>query len=823
MSSSRSTYNNNNNNRGAGFNDRTQKQRFVPKTNYTSSSSQQQQQKQTTSNSSLTTSLRETNASSSSATSASRVKFGGNFVNYLAQDEAVATGLGAEDGGLDPVESQRVVDLLNRELSRFLKLNPKDFWTEVASDTSLHEFLDSFLQFRKRWYDYPHHGTKGGLVAGVIVGELELCRRVFMALYRISSNRDPGARASDSLSAKEHGALLQGKKLLDLPKLLDICAIYGHENEELTKLLVTNAMQAQPMLHENLSAVVSHFLSVVQTMHQRCDSLVETSYSSGGRDDPGDGQIHADLLEVMDFINDAVASLNAFVNAYNPAAVYFSCPVEMSYGSGELLSTLARLHDSLLPSLQQGFGNGFTAEDGIQNAGGSLPDIATSFKILSMRIINLFWNLLNLCYLSNEVFEGCLPHLTSTKMFPSNVEDPVIRGDILVQTFREISEEVSRHTKGNKCSGTLLQKVQKNYSILSRLDELRGTGWIYMESEQFQYVTNILMPPSVAMEKDFNRSTAMGNKMHMDENAAIIESKISQIKDLFPDYGKGFLAACLEAYNQNPEEVIQRILEGTLHKELQSMDISLDMIPPPKSSSSSSRNDKGKGLVEITSPSKVVEGTSSSSSSSSLPGRYTRKTKHDLPTSKALNSRGDGHSAKTAILASQYEYEDEYDDSFDDLGLNVVESGFEDDENLGDRIKSAPMKSSGSEAESTAPNKSGPRWNSRKGPQFYVKDGKNYSYKVSGSVAVADSREAALVNQAQKEVINGLGCGGNLPLGAVKKLTESNEQQDQEASDVIEVGGRGRPASLRGRGKRGGGYRKDQAMKKHFAGIGGGY
>lgn len=33
-------------------------------------------------------------------------------------------------------------------------------------------------------------------------------------------------------------ALLQDKKLLDLPKLLDICAIYGHENEDLTRTLV---------------------------------------------------------------------------------------------------------------------------------------------------------------------------------------------------------------------------------------------------------------------------------------------------------------------------------------------------------------------------------------------------------------------------------------------------------------------------------------------------------------------------------------------------------------------------------------------------------
>ena len=54
----------------------------------------------------------------------------------------------------------------------------------VATDTSLHELLDSFLQFRSRWYDFPHRGVQG-IVAGVIVGELELSRRVFMVLYRM--------------------------------------------------------------------------------------------------------------------------------------------------------------------------------------------------------------------------------------------------------------------------------------------------------------------------------------------------------------------------------------------------------------------------------------------------------------------------------------------------------------------------------------------------------------------------------------------------------------------------------------------------------------
>lgn len=109
--------NNNNNNNNKGFM-KTQK-KFVPKN----------------SNPTLSTSLREKHATGSGSSSnlsgsGSRVQLGGNgnFVKYLPQDEAVASGLGAEDGGLDPLESQRVVDLLNSELSRLLKLKPKEFW-----------------------------------------------------------------------------------------------------------------------------------------------------------------------------------------------------------------------------------------------------------------------------------------------------------------------------------------------------------------------------------------------------------------------------------------------------------------------------------------------------------------------------------------------------------------------------------------------------------------------------------------------------------------------------------------------------------------------
>ncbi|KAL9143858.1 hypothetical protein ABFS82_14G261500 [Erythranthe guttata] len=769
----------------------------------------------------------------------------GNFVIYLPQDEAVAAGLGPEEGGLDPMESQRVVDLLNLELSRLLKLHPRDFWKEVATNESLSSFLESFLKFRSRWYDFPHRGARG-IVAGVIVGEFELCRRVFMVLYRLSSNRDPGVKNADTLSLKDHEALLQDKKLLDLPKLLDICAIYGHENEDLTRILVCsskqivkNAMRAQPFIHDDFPVLLSHLLSIIQTMYQRCSSSLEVLLSSAGNQDQGSSRLHLDYLEVMDFINDSVVSLDSFVTSYEHAAVFFSSPVEMSYGNEELLTTLARLHDSLIPSLQRGFrvilGVGEDRSKKIPND--LLSDVFSSLKMMSTRIAKLGWKLLYFCYLSDEAFENSYSLPISMKMFPANVEDPVVRADIIIQTIRDLTGD-NTNVLGGRTWGTFIQNIENNHQMMSRMQLLQKTGWLSMDDEQLQFLSQIMKtPPHANVKETHPTSSPASNKVQADEDAAIIESKISQIKELFPDYGRGFLVACLEAYNHDPEEVIQRILEGTLHEELQSLDISLEKTPPPKQSSSLSStikpNDKGKGKLVVDSaisPPQVVKNqplvSSVSSSSSSAVGRFVRKNTNDVSESETLNNKKEKELAKTAALSAQLlEYDDEYDDSFDDLGLSVGDSGMEEPETLGERMNShrggKSTEAEGGGSGSNAADSS--KWGSRKKPQYYVKDGKNYSYKVDGATAVANYNEARLVNQVQKELVHGLGQGGNLPLGVVKRWTEKNEEQEEEGQENDEGGGRGgRGGGRGGGGRRGRGrnqYRKDRAMSKHFSGM----
>ncbi|CAN0905643.1 Activating signal cointegrator 1 complex subunit 2 [Linum grandiflorum] len=803
----------------------------------------------------------------------------GKFVNYLPQDEGIATGLVAEEGGLDAVESQRVVDLLNRELSRLLRLSPREFWKEVAKDDSLHVFLDSFLKFRNRWYDFPYRGAKE-IVAGVIVGDLELSRRVFMVLYRMSSNRDPGARSADSLSSKDHSVLLQEKKLLDLAKLLDICAIYGHENEELTQILVRNALNSQPGIQNNLTAVMSHFLGIAQTMYQRCISSLEVLFSSTSPQEVGSSQLRDDFLEVMDFINDAIVSMDTLVSMYKPAALFFSLPVQMSDGYGELLVTLARLHDSLIPSFQRGFRMMFSQ----QGDAGMISNVAISLKMLSLRIASFGWKILDFCYLSEQLVEDMSTIPEVTQMFPAKLEDPMIRAEILVQKFREING-ISVSVQENHPYNTFLKSIDQNFHIMGKLDILQNTGWIFLDDENLQYLYGIMMSPTKSSVKDLPLVVQPGqeNKVLMDEGTAFLESKISQIKDLFPDYGKGFLAACLEAYNQNPEEVIQRILEGTLHEDLQRLDISLETLPAPKHGRTVSRKDKGKGkLDESTSlPPPVQPGHSSKpvwveqtakapppASSSSTAGRFVRKSEN--MDENILDTRDDKVIARNTALASQYEYDDEYDDSFDDLGLTVAETGLEGNETFSERIRSGSSNPSASSGGGPSDSK----WGSRKKAQYYVKDGKNYSYKVEGAIAVANKEEAQLITQVHGEQIHGLGRGGNIPMGAARKLSEHTEQEGEsneaemterreknatrgfrgrvmrgggigrskessqeeksdQPSDGSEMEGRGNAGNMRGRGSRGRGrgrgrgagadnhHRKNKAMRMQMAGFSG--
>ena len=131
-----------------------------------------------------------------------------------------------------------------------------------------------------------------------------------------------------------------------------------------------------------------------------------------------------------------------------------------------------------------------------------------------------------------------------------------------------------------------------------------------------------------------------------------------------------------------------------------------------------------------------------------------------------------------------------------------------------------------------------PEWQRNSAPQFYVKDGKNYSYRVKGAVAVGSAGEAEELQRIQRETIHGLGRGGNRAAFAATRQDEDEEEEEEgeegggEGSGVEQGGGEGSGVGRgAGRGDRsharkeqgkawiGNHRRRDAAMKKHMRGL----
>lgn len=268
-----------------------------------------------------------------------------------------------------------------------------------------------------------------------------------------------------------------------------------------------------------------------------------------------------------------------------------------------------------------------------------------------------------------------------------------------------------------------------------------------MSDAQYNSIFSLIAPGHTLKFSDSSKPLITNDKDNGEE-AIMLQSKISQVKDLFPDYGDGFVALCLEAYDNDPEKVISRILEGTLHADLASLDVSLAAKPssttgtprdkgkakvteavshrntlaghPSVSSDGSVAGDASRGPSSARSPATFASGSGNaySQSTSSNQGRFIRRGKEAGTFNDLINRREDRAYSVTARAGKQYEYEDEYDDSFDDLaGTYLADVGEEETENLADRAKSRSVPASISDEGS------GRRPSSKSGPPSGRGDG----------------------------------------------------------------------------------------------------
>ena len=144
--------------------------------------------------------------------------------------------------------SQAVLEVLDADLSRLLRQKYHVFWSHVIFDPRLLRLIDSFLRYARRAFDgsspvLDPQSTYFSVFAKVFKGNTLLPAAelrtsnltrvvrvscvVCLVLLRMSTNRES---ATDFMDARYFADLVYDKWIFDVPKIFDICTLYGSYN-----------------------------------------------------------------------------------------------------------------------------------------------------------------------------------------------------------------------------------------------------------------------------------------------------------------------------------------------------------------------------------------------------------------------------------------------------------------------------------------------------------------------------------------------------------------------------------------------------------------
>ncbi|DBB14005.1 TPA: hypothetical protein ACH3X3_000976 [Trebouxia sp. C0006] len=649
------------------------------------------------------------------------------YLSYLPQDNS----------GLADPQSEQVVQTISNDLAELLSSPIAEFWHSVATADSLIACLDSYLRFARRPFDEPQGFPSDA--------HLQLSRRVFATFSRLITTAGTSARS-------QNAQILYDRWVLDVPKLLDLAAIYGPDNAKLLQQLLQQVFKVQPLYARDVwdtgPTLTSNLQDVLQTCQQASDGL---------KQDGRNTRLLTGLSDGVQYMRDLCMTLCYFLQAYPSGAQL------LLQGQASMVTQLTSLHDDLVPQMARA--------------------VTSASQHSQLQAAQVLHHLRHLIPASQKlthllVSQACLqaspvPQLTRPPWGGGQAFSPAAKGELLMAAVMAMAQP-SQHTQG---SATLLNALLSSFGLAAAAQSAIAKGTVQMDIDQQDYLGVLLGDPSSFGSEAGSSALAAAPAGQQSQQA--LQTYIGQIKEVMPNFGDGFLAAALQHFSYNSERVIHTLLEGDLPPELKGLD---PQMPLPAAGTT------GRGVAQPSSNGKTAaseakwsdlavaaaaaDKPSSGSANPSLTAQQAARRSAHKATSKMLDARSEAEKAAQLQFAdaAQWEYEDEYDDSYDDLapfGNDGIADAEGDDE--GGTAHPGPFTWPGGAKPPGFPTPGRPpagqqqQQKGSKPSKQWVLDGRIYNYKKEGAVEVRSQAEAQQAVQAAADAVHGLGRGGNVP------------------------------------------------------------
>ncbi|XP_034027034.1 activating signal cointegrator 1 complex subunit 2 [Thalassophryne amazonica] len=460
---------------------------------------------------------------------------------------------------------------ITEDLDWLLALPHDKFWCQVVFDESLQRSLDSYLRHAPRDLDLA------ALPSSPAVANMQrsVHRLVFLTFLRMATYKES---KENFLSPAVFGEIIYENFLFDIPKILDLCVLFGKGNSQLLHKMIENIFTQQPAYYSDLDETVPTVLQVFDTITGKCGvrcegaSAIEPLKLSEHKQPTAMTMSQEEFVDIILYLCDSTTTIHAFLDIF-PAACF-------SFQSHGFLSRLTSFYEITVPDLEnavrkRNFEDKSLQEDLWNRLSHSCHKMVETVHVLLHH--SCFQPILEGGENSQTYAEKLLQYFTSflhEKRFLTDYDEQYPVADdisLLQQAFPIIDETRTSY---------LLQGVESAWDSLGH--HQRAQSRI-----QHKFTPEVLASQEAADKADGHKAPETedlrgaeaildvpkkGNGAVCPVSAAELESLLSCIRDLLPDLGEGFLLACLQEYDYNSELVINNILEDHLAPSLDKLD-----------------------------------------------------------------------------------------------------------------------------------------------------------------------------------------------------------------------------------------------------------
>jgi len=471
---------------------------------------------------------------------------------------------------LDTIQEMWVerMEMLKQDLMFLLKLSHHRFWSQVVYHEGTHGAFESYLVNAPRFHDFQ------AMVLTKSMRDIqnEIHRCIFLVYLRMSTFKES---KSCHISPATFGVILYDYFIFDIPKIMDLCALFRHNNKKLLQKMINNVFACQPKYMDDLRKAVKKiycvFSTIVEKFGLKFDEFPEDIRRARKLSPPQQNMPWSHMLDVFYFFVDTCISVYSLLDVY-PAAC-------QTFFSQKFLARLSSFYSIMIPFLK----NEFNRRKMHPEIAMMITNVLSRFSLARDCLLKSFRQIIEVCCVQPMLEKGSVMDSGSyIDMYLEIMTGILSDKSFLVDYERRhpFTEDVDLFIQmGLFLDNNRISYINKGIHLLMKESSLElssssCTTTFSMSDWDASNGHEIGIVQGGVMNSEDSFTGLDGACANLADIPFEMDTLIHQIKELLPDCQNDFIQACLKHYNYNAEQVINAILETSLPDELQKLNFS---------------------------------------------------------------------------------------------------------------------------------------------------------------------------------------------------------------------------------------------------------